>query len=1038
MSLHLLLIQLFALSNAVLAQLAVHSIPGPKALATSNPVTVQVPLNYDLEFYINPTGIQPGWGSIFHYSQQAKDCCDPGNRMPALWFHPGSTQLYVVADAASQGNWLFSSTVTLPMKTFTKINIRAQGRSVKLFINDKENNGGITPSDRVSGKASFYSADPWYTPAIATIKDYVLRDLDLAPFPQAPSSLSQYLAVQSLLPSTTLAASSPSNVEVPPSYDLEFYINPSGFQDHWASIVHYSRNAKDGSDPGDRMPAIWFHPGTTRLHVRIGSATEWSWGIDATGALPLNTFAKINIRAQGRVVKLFINDEENAAGTAPSDRPFGPAKFYRSNPWYPPAIVTVKDYVLRDLDVPAPVTKPLVDVTGASLATQSMPIDVVVPQDFEIDFVVTPRGIVADWSNIIHYTSTGASCCNFGDRAPAVWFWPGSTRIHAVFGSKVDGNWNVNPEELLPINVSTRVTLRAQGRDVQILFNGTSVLSATAPADRPFGKASFYASDPWNPPIKGTIQKYSLTAYAAPAASLQAISKPALIPPVVLVARPVVAVAAATPVAQSKPVDVVVPQDYEIDFIVTPRELVANWSNIVHYTSSGKDCCDGGDRIPAIWFWPLSTRMHIVFGSKTDGNWHVNLEKQLPLNAATRVTVRAQGRAVQIFFNGTSALSATAPSDRPFGKALFYASDPWYAPMMGTVQNYTLKSLQPLIATSTVSVVKPAVTPVVRVQSKPAVTRTTTVVVAKPAVTSTTVSVAKPAASSPIVAEVKPAVTSTTVSEVKPAVTSTNVSKAKPAAATPILIVPQSVVPEPAASLVTQSKPVNVTVPQDFEIDFVVTPRGIVSELSNIVHYTSSGKDCCNVGDRQPGIWFGPASTRLYVNFGAKTDGNWYVESKQQLPLNAATRVTVRAQGRTVQILFNGTSVLSATAPSDRPFGQALFYGSNPWYPPIKGTVENYSLKALSTVQTVAPSPVVVVAKPAVATATTVSVTKAPVSTTTTAKPAVTTTTAPAAKATASSKPAVGAPVIAVAQTLASALKKSAARLAAIVGGRRN
>jgi hypothetical protein len=53
----------------------------------------------------------------------------------------------------------------------------------------------------------------------------------------------------------------------------------------------------------------------------------------------------------------------------------------------------------------------------------------------------------------------------------------------------------------------------------------------------------------------------------------------------------------------------------------TPQGTTTNtaWANVLHLTATGNDCCNYGDRIPGIWFYPNTMRFHLTDGSLTDG-----------------------------------------------------------------------------------------------------------------------------------------------------------------------------------------------------------------------------------------------------------------------------------------------------------------------------------------------------------------------------------------------------------------------------------
>ena len=48
---------------------------------------------------------------------------------------------------------------------------------------------------------------------------------------------------------------------------------------------------------------------------------------------------------------------------------------------------------------------------------------------------------------------------------------------------------------------------------------------------------------------------------------------------------------------------VTLPTDYTVSFEITPQDQVQpGWASIVHFSATGNDCCNSGDRIPGIWF----------------------------------------------------------------------------------------------------------------------------------------------------------------------------------------------------------------------------------------------------------------------------------------------------------------------------------------------------------------------------------------------------------------------------------------------------
>ena len=64
--------------------------------------------------------------------------------------------------------------------------------------------------------------------------------------------------------------------------------------------------------------------------------------------------------------------------------------------------------------------------------------------------------------------------------------------------------------------------------------------------------------------------------------------------------------------------------------------------------------------------------------------------------------------------------------------------------------------------------------------------------------------------------------------------------------------------------------------PINYEIGLDITPQGTVTWWGSIFHVTATDNNCCAYGDRVPGLWFMPASTKLYVVDGIPRNGNYH------------------------------------------------------------------------------------------------------------------------------------------------------------------
>ena len=127
------------------------------------------------------------------------------------------------------------------------------------------------------------------------------------------------------------------------NYILSFNITPRAINPSaWASIIHFNITGGDNS----RAPAIWFWPGSLRLHVRIGDGSDWNWGMDSN-PLPINQKSSFRLECIDKKVTLTVNGNVWNQ-TQPTTRPRGMATIYAGNPWYPSANALVENlcYVL--------------------------------------------------------------------------------------------------------------------------------------------------------------------------------------------------------------------------------------------------------------------------------------------------------------------------------------------------------------------------------------------------------------------------------------------------------------------------------------------------------------------------------------------------------------------------------------------------------------------------------------------------------------------------------------------------------------------
>jgi hypothetical protein len=137
-----------------------------------------------------------------------------------------------------------------------------------------------------------------------------------------------------------------------------------------------------------------------------------------------------------------------------------------------------------------------------------------------------------------------------------------------------------------------------------------------------------------------------------------------------------------------------VKQNWIIKFTINPTTKFppgnGMWGSILQITATDKDTFTFGDRVPGIWFWPNSTRLHVSLATSANQNWSVNTNGELPLNTESTVTVTAENSVIKISVTGglKEEAVATVPGPTYVGEAIFNAPTKYgNASFIGTLKS---------------------------------------------------------------------------------------------------------------------------------------------------------------------------------------------------------------------------------------------------------------------------------------------------------------------------------------------------------------
>jgi hypothetical protein len=139
-----------------------------------------------------------------------------------------------------------------------------------------------------------------------------------------------------------------------------------------------------------------------------------------------------------------------------------------------------------------------------------------------------------------------------------------------------------------------------------------------------------------------------------------------------------------------------------------------------------------------------------------------------------------------------------------------------------------------------------------------------------------------------------------------------------------------------------------ITMTQDYKLDFDVTPRGTTGNWGSIIHFTRDGnRDYGEFGFRTPAIWFTPGGMGLHVRIGdANGDHNWGFDNPAGCAVGKKSHVSLECRGKSVRLTIDSNSY-SLTQPTYRYSGPLMIYGCDPWYDAANASVENLCLQLL-------------------------------------------------------------------------------------------
>ena len=144
---------------------------------------------------------------------------------------------------------------------------------------------------------------------------------------------------------------------------------------------------------------------------------------------------------------------------------------------------------------------------------------------------------------------------------------------------------------------------------------------------------------------------------------------------------------------------------FKIEFSITVTKTPSSTSgdaSIFHFTGTGENCCNEGDRIPAMWI-NRDGYFHIASSVNGNGNYYKNFDFEL--NNVYQITIQQLKDSsglywYEIIIDGVSKEKTENKQVTTYPSVKVYASNPWidsFTSDLGIISNFKVQQIEGLL-----------------------------------------------------------------------------------------------------------------------------------------------------------------------------------------------------------------------------------------------------------------------------------------------------------------------------------------------------
>lgn len=317
-----------------------------------------------ISFSIKINNLNSKWRNILHITNDGNNCCNPGQRIPAVWIVPNDTRLHFRFSSADIGNNGVDSKNPIGLNKETYITLTISKSIVSIYYNGQLDNSNMTNLNFVQANktAMVYIANPWHICNGFIIKNLKMTNRNIY---DKIDNTSSYDATQnawifpksigtyySLSPNTYYTNWSNLGIKSNSNMTISFTINIGSLQQQrWRSILHVSNSGNNLSRIGDRIPGIWLRPERNQLYICFSTNNSIEEVFTSNAVLPFSKDCQVTIIYYNNICYLYIdnNFDRQHKYSSPIISADKNAIVYVCDPWHDAVNINVSR--IKDLKI---------------------------------------------------------------------------------------------------------------------------------------------------------------------------------------------------------------------------------------------------------------------------------------------------------------------------------------------------------------------------------------------------------------------------------------------------------------------------------------------------------------------------------------------------------------------------------------------------------------------------------------------------------------------------------------------------------------